>query len=69
VELRGLYQGIFGSAWGLAYFIGPLVGGWVFETFGNNTLWYGCFGLGLVLATGYLLMSSPAKQRMTHTTS
>ena len=26
VELRGLYQGVFGSAWGLSFFIGPLVG-------------------------------------------
>ncbi len=32
VELRGIYQGIFGSAWGLAYFLG-LAGGWVYERF------------------------------------
>jgi len=68
VELRGLYQGIFGSAWGLAFFIGPLAGGWVFEHLGNHALWYGCFGLGLILAMGYLGMSAPAKRRMTHKT-
>jgi MFS family permease len=26
VELRGLYQGVFGSAWGLSFFLGPLLG-------------------------------------------
>jgi MFS family permease len=64
VELRGLYQGIFGSAWGLAFFVGPLAGGWVFENLGRDALWYGCLGLGLVLAICYLLMSAPAKRRM-----
>ena len=34
VDLRGLYQGIFGSAWGMAYFLGPLAGGWVYENLG-----------------------------------
>ena len=68
VELRGLYQGIFGSAWGLAYFMGPLAGGWVFETLGNNVLWYGCLGLGLILAVCYLFMNPTAKKRMTQTT-
>jgi MFS family permease len=65
VELRGLYQGIFGSAWGLAFFVGPLAGGWVFEHLGKNVLWFGCLGLGIVLAICYLLMSAPAKRRLT----
>jgi MFS family permease len=68
VELRGLYQGIFGSAWGLAFFIGPLAGGWIFEHLGKNTLWLGCFGLGVVLAICYLIMSAPAKHRMARPT-
>lgn len=59
VELRGLYQGIFGSAWGLAYFIGPLLGGWVYEHFGNMTLWMGCLGVGVVVAFCYLMMRTP----------
>jgi len=68
VELRGLYQGIFGSAWGLAFFFGPLTGGWVFEHLGKNVLWFGCLGLGVLLAICYLLMSAPAKQRMAGST-
>jgi len=64
VKLRGLYQGIFGSAWGLSFFVGPLLGGWVYEHLGANVLWGGCLGLGLVLTLGYLFMSAPAKRRM-----
>ena len=65
VELRGLYQGIFGSAWGLSFFIGPLAGGWIFEHLGSDALWITCLVLGLILAVCYLAMSAPAKRRMT----
>jgi len=64
MELRGLYQGIFGSAWGLSYFLGPLVGGWVYENLGSNALWVSCLILGITLAFGYLAMSAQAKRRM-----
>lgn len=64
VKLRGLYQGIFGSAWGLAFFIGPLLGGWVYEHLGAGLLWGGCLVLGLLLALGFLAMRAPAKRRM-----
>ena len=67
VNLRGLYQGIFGAAWGLAFFFGPTAGGWIFENLGNNSLWYGCLGLGIILAACYFLMSAPAKRRMAQT--
>ena len=56
VELRGLYQGVFGSTWGLSFFIGPILGGWVLETFGAGTLWGGCFILGMVISAAYLLL-------------
>ena len=64
IELRGLFQGIFGSAWGLAFFVGPLAGGWVYENFGGSTLWMGCLILGIALAACYLAMSAPAKRRL-----
>jgi MFS family permease len=64
VRLRGLYQGIFGSAWGLSYFIGPLAGGWVFEHLGSNMLWTGCLVLGLILGVCYLALRIPARRRM-----
>jgi MFS family permease len=64
VELRGLYQGIFGSAWGLAFFIGPLLGGRVYESLGPNALWGSCLILGVLLSAGFLALGVPAKRRM-----
>jgi MFS family permease len=69
VKLRGLYQGIFGSAWGLSFFVGPLLGGWVFEYLGANLLWGSCLALGVLLALGFLAMSAPAKRRMAKSTT
>jgi MFS family permease len=67
VELRGLYQGIFGAAWGLAYFLGPLAGGWIYEHWGSLALWIGCLILGLVIAFCYLALSAPARRKMAGT--
>jgi MFS family permease len=63
VSLRGLYQGIWGSSWGLAFFLGPALGGFVFENFGSATLWAGMFVLGLVLCASYVALSIPARRR------
>ena len=64
VDLRGLYQGIYGAAWGLSYFIGPLAGGWIYENWGSRALWVGCLILCGVIAIGYLASSAPAKREM-----
>ncbi len=62
VDLRGLYQGIFGAAWGLAYFVGPILSGWVYENLGSNTLWIGCLVTGIVISFCYYALSAPAKR-------
>jgi len=64
MDLRGLYQGVFGAAWGLSFFIGPMIGGWVFEHWGSRALWIGCLALGCLLSLGYLALSGPAHRRM-----
>lgn len=64
VEKRGLYQGINGSAWGLAFFVGPAISGFIYETYGSQALWGGCFVLGVLLFFGYLALSLPARRRM-----
>ena len=48
----------------VAFFIGPLLGGQVYEAWGANALWAGCLALGLLLALGYLALGIPAKRRM-----
>jgi MFS family permease len=65
IELRGLYQGIFGAAWGLSYFLGPLAGGWIYDRWGSDTLWVGCLILGCVIGLAYLALSAPAQRQMT----
>jgi MFS family permease len=67
IELRGLYQGIFGSSWGLAFFLGPLAGGWVYENWGSNTLWVGCLVIGFMTAICYLALRVPARRQMEQT--
>jgi MFS family permease len=65
VELRGLYQGIFGSAWGLSFFIGPLLGGWIYESISPTALWLGSLLLGSLLALGYLALGRTTHKRLT----
>lgn len=64
VELRGLYQGIFGSAWGLAFFVGPVLGGYVFENFGAGVLWSACFVIGCMVAVSFLALGRTARKRL-----
>jgi MFS family permease len=61
--LRALYQGVWGSSWGLAFFIGPVLGGLLFERAGSDVMWAVMFGIGCVVAVGYLLMAGPARRR------
>jgi MFS family permease len=64
IDMRGLYQGVFGSAWGLAHFTGPVLGGWVMERFGAQGLWLACLATGIALAAGYLAMAPGASRRI-----
>lgn len=56
VELRGLFQGAYGAAWGLSAFAGPLLGGWIYQHLGPDVLWAACAALGLGLAVSYLAL-------------
>jgi MFS family permease len=62
-QLRGLYQGIWGSSWGLAFFIGPALGGFIFQNYGSDSLWATMLGLGVFLFFAYLLLAIPARRR------
>jgi len=61
--MRGLYQGIFGASFGLAFFLGPTLGGLVFEHLGQGALWTIVFGLGVGVALAYLGLSVLARRR------
>lgn len=64
VESRGLYQGVYGAAWGLSFFLGPLAGGWIFEHMGSHVLWFGCLILGGIIAACFLALGIPARRQM-----
>ena len=55
-DLRGTYQGVYQSGWGLAHMAGPLVGGQVLARFGADALWGGCLALGLAAALVIFLL-------------
>jgi MFS family permease len=64
IDKRGLYQGVFGAAWGLAFLTGPVLGGWIYQTWGPTTLWLTCLLAGAALCVGYLVMTPAARRRM-----
>ena len=58
-SLRGLYQGMWGSSWGLAFFLGPVLGGLVFDHLGADVLWAATFVVGIVVARRLLDAGRP----------
>lgn len=62
--LRGLYQGIWGSSWGMAFFLGPVLGGLAYQELGSTGFWSIAFGLGLLVAVSYLGLSRVARRRV-----
>ena len=63
-SMRGLYQGVFGSAAGLAYFIGPVLGGYIYAEYGSAALWAATLVLGIAVSLGYLLLGPMAAHRL-----
>ncbi len=62
-DKRGVYQGVFHSGYSLAFFAGPMLGGWVYQHAGARPLWLGCFALGLALAVAYAAMGRVVTRR------
>ncbi len=56
---RGAYLGLFNATFAVSFVLGPLLGTWVYDRFGYQTLWYGCAALGIVLAAGFWALSKP----------
>ena len=55
-ELRGRYQGAYGLCWGIAAFLGPLIGSGVLQHAGAHVLWLGCLLAGLAVGLGQWLL-------------
>lgn len=54
--LRGTYQGVYHSGWGLSHVLGPVLGGQIFGRFGADMLWTACLVLGLATAAAVLVL-------------
>lgn len=61
-DARGRYQGALVLAWGCSTLISPKLGTWLWEHEGPRTLWFGCLGLGAVVAVA-MLLTAPARRR------
>ncbi len=59
-HLRGRYQGAFTITWSTAAMLSPLIGSSLIPVIGHRALWFGCFGLGLVVAVAHLTFSARA---------
>ncbi len=64
---RGFYQSLNGASFGLAAFIGPVVGGAIYSHFGATALWTTCLAAGTLAALGHAFIMSPMYRRIKHT--
>ncbi len=63
-DLRGRYQGVFAMSWGVAFAVGPVLGGGLLTRFGSRPLWATCFALCAAVAAGHLLTAGPRRRRL-----
>jgi MFS family permease len=47
-DMRGRYMGLYGLTWNVAAGIGPVMGGFLNDSFGPVFIWYGAFIIGLI---------------------
>jgi MFS family permease len=56
-DMRGRYMSIYGLTWGAAAGIAPVIGGFLNDTFGPITIWYGGFIVGMLATVGFLILA------------
>ncbi len=62
-EMRGRYMGIYNLAWSFARGVGPVLGGWIGDTLGPTSIWYGGFIIGALSSLGLLLLTLATRRR------
>jgi MFS family permease len=62
-DLRGRYNGAVGVSFGASAFVAPLLGTWVFGTWGETTLWTLCFVLQVLSALAILALAPAIRSR------
>lgn len=64
-DARGRYQGATVMAFGAAYFVGPRLGTWLWESASPTVLWLGCLALGIAGAAATMATASARRQAIT----
>lgn len=62
-DMRGRYMGLLALTWGLAYGIGPALGGAMYDAGLKAALWFAAGGLAMLTALGYLALQRRARVR------
>jgi MFS family permease len=55
---RGVYMGLYTLSFEGAWIFAPLVGTWVYQTWGAKTLWLGCGAVGVIILIGFYGVSA-----------
>lgn len=55
-DMRGRYMSIYGLTWSLSIGIGPLLGGFLSDSFGSVAIWYGGFVIGAISTAAFFLI-------------
>jgi len=55
---RGRYMGLYNLAFATAFVVAPLLGTWIYQSFGPRALWYGCGAIGVVVWIGFYALST-----------
>lgn len=55
---RGVYMGLYTLSFEGAWVFAPIVGTWVYQTWGAKTLWLGCGAVGVIILIGFYGVSA-----------
>ena len=53
----GRYMGVFNLTFATSYVAAPLIGTWVYQSWGPKALWYGCGVVGAMIWAGFHLLA------------
>jgi MFS family permease len=63
VTMRGRYMGVYGLTWGIAFGVGPILGGYLNDTIAPVYIWYEAFILGLLSTLAFQLIGMVITQK------
>mgnify|MGYP002640649573 CR=1 FL=1 len=62
-ETRGRYMSIYNLSWSFARGAGPVMGGWLSDTYAPVAIWYGGFVVGTLSTLGLLLLTIRSRRK------